>query len=187
MPQSNSLKVFLEMVRRGDFVVLDTETTGLDGEVCQIAVVDYHGNALVNTLVKPSESIPPAATAVHGIRDEDVAGALGWPEVLPMLMKVLRGRNVVVYNATYDRRMMHHSAERAGLPKVNWKAFSEWWCAMEAFAEIYGDWNDYHGNYRWQKLATAAHYYGISVEGAHNALTDCRITLAVVKAMAEVK
>ena len=100
-----------------------------------------------------------------------------------MVMKALHQRDVIVYNATYDRRMLHQSTERAGLPKVPWKSFSEWWCAMEAFAEIYGEWNDYHGNYRWQKLTTAAHYYTISSNGAHDALADCRMTLAVVKAM----
>ncbi len=48
----------------------------------------------------------------------------------------------------------------------------------------YDKWNSYHGNYRWQSLSTAADYFGIDISGAHNAATDCLMTLEVVKAMA---
>ncbi len=67
---------------------------------------------------------------------------------------------------------------------------SDWWmvpliCAMQAFAEIYGDWDEYNGSYRWKKLAVAAEHYGITPSNAHSALGDCRTTLAVVNAMAQ--
>lgn len=177
----------IDVVKSGNFLVLDTETTGLhsNAEICSLAVIDSAGTPLLHTLVKPVRPIPPDATRVHGITDQDVASAPGFAEIAPQLRMLLDGSNVVVYNAVYDRKMLHRSAEAAGLPKIDWKAFSRWYCAMEAFAIVYGEWNEYHGNYRWQRLTTAATYYGLSTEGAHGALADCLMTLGVVQAMAK--
>jgi DNA polymerase-3 subunit epsilon len=183
--EDRSLEAFKAMIRRGDFVVLDTETTGLDnGEICQIAVIDARGVVLLDTLVKPVGRIPADATRIHGITDSHVANAPSWAEVSAQLEKLLTGRDVVIYNATYDRKMMHKSAEAAKLPKTDWKQLARFWCAMEAFAEVYGDWNDYRGNYRWQKLTTAASYYHVPTNNAHSALGDCKMTLAVCRHMA---
>jgi len=56
-------------------LILDTETTGLDGEICEIAVIDLTGNVLINTLVKPTTSIPEDVIGIHGISDETVREA----------------------------------------------------------------------------------------------------------------
>jgi DNA polymerase-3 subunit epsilon len=112
-----------------------------------------------------------------------VIDAPDWSEVSPQVETLLRERDVVVYNATFDRKMMHQSAEAAGLPKVDWKTFSQWWCAMEAFAEVYGQGSSYGRGYRFQKLSTAARYYRIPVVDAHSALGDALLTLKVVQAM----
>jgi DNA polymerase-3 subunit epsilon len=45
---------------------------------------------------------------------------------------------------------------------------------MHWYAQFVGDWNEYHGNYKWQRLPG----------GDHSALGDCRATLAVLKEMA---
>lgn len=178
------LQAFKALIQRGEFVVLDTGTTGLErGEIVQIAVIDASGAVLLDTLVKPVRSIPRDASRIHGIHDEDVADAPTWALISPQLEALLTGRDVMIYNAVYDRKMMHQSAEAAGSPRVDWKTLASFHCAMEAFAEVYGDWNEYRGNYRWQKLTTAAQYYDIPVSNAHNALGDCLMTLQVIKAM----
>jgi DNA polymerase III subunit epsilon len=185
MAYPNTLDGFCEMVRAGDYVVLDTETTGLsDGEICQIAIVDANGEVLLDTLVKTTQPIPEGATYIHGITGSDVANAPTWAALQPRVRGILKGRNVVIYNATYDRKMMHKSDERAGLQRTDYKLEATYWDAMEHYAEHRGEWNDYHGNYRWQKLTNAARQVGISVENAHTALGDVLMTLAVIKAMA---
>lgn len=54
---------------------------------------------------------------------------------------------------------------------------------MEDFAEIYGERNSFRDGYKWQKLTTAADYYGYDwsqrAETAHNSLGDCYATLFV--------
>lgn len=183
-----SLQAFKRMIQRGEYVILDTETTGLErGEICQIAVIDHTGNVLLDTLVKPVGRIPADASRIHHLYDADVASAPHWEEVSAKLLPILTGKDVVIYNAVYDRKMMHQSAEAAGLPKVEWKERARFWCAMEAFAEVYGDWNEYRRSYRWQKLVTAAAYYNLPTDNAHTALGDCLMTLAVCKRMAGIE
>jgi len=183
-----SLEAFKALIRRGDYLVLDTETTGLErGEICQIAIIDASGKTLLNSLVRTINPIPADASKIHHIYDNDVISAPSWADITPMVQELLTGRDVVIYNAVYDRKMMHQSAEAAGLPKVDWKTRTRFWDAMEAFAEVYGDWNAYRGNYRWQKLVTAAAYYDLRVQDAHSALGDCLMTLALVKKMAGVE
>lgn len=183
-----NLPAFKAMIRAGDFVVLDTETTGIQqGEIVQIGIVDAQGNVLLDTLVKPLGAIPYETTKVHGITDAMVADAPGWAAVTQQVEAILRGRHVVVYNAPFDRKMMHQSAERCGLPRTDWKTFSTWWCAMEAFALEYVG-GRFYGRYpRNHKLVVAAQHYNIPVRDAHNALGDALMTLHVVRALSGFK
>lgn len=171
-------------VSKGSFIVLDTETTGLnDAEIVEIAIVNESGESLLNTYVRPKNRIPLAATAVNGITDEMVAAAPTFLDLIPTIIDLLRGRDVIVYNAVFDRKMLHQSAEAWGFPHTDYKSFSRWWCAMEAYAILHGDYNAYRGTYKWQRLATAAQRFGITNPHPHRAMGDALTTLAVVKAM----
>lgn len=184
----SDLSDFRKALAGKDFLVLDTETTGLDqAEIVQIAIIDSNCNVLLNTLVKPVRPIPADATRIHGITDEQCKDAPSWLDLAPKIKTILEGKLLVVYNATYDRKMFHQTAERHGLPKTEWKEICEWHCAMNAFSEFYGEWNDYHGNYRWQKLSVAARHVGAAVDNAHDALGDCLMAVNVAKAMLKVE
>jgi len=181
-------KTLLEQLQHAfaneNFVVLDTETTGLyDGEIIEIAILDHNGMTLMDQRIKPHGDIPIKSTNVHGITIDMLEDCPHFEDVVVTIKGHLAGKDVIVYNATYDRKMLHKSAEYAGIDKVNWKSFSNWICAMEAFSPIYGEWNGRYGNFRWQKLITAASYYGISLAHAHSALGDCLMTLEVVRNM----
>ncbi len=159
-----------------DAIILDTETTGLDGgaEIVEIAVIDVAGNTLFETPVRPGRPIPPEATAIHGIADADVAGAPTWPEIHARVGELLRAAlQIVIYNAGFDRAMLRQTRERYGLPKFG-VATDRYTCAMEWYATYCGQWSDHHGSYRWQPL------WG----GDHHALGDCLATLNVIQTMA---
>jgi len=184
--KSVDLERFIKMVRNETFFVLDTETTGLTNraEICQIAIIDHEGIPLLNTYVRPQRHIPSDATKIHGIQWSDVMNSPDWGSVRELVLDTLEGENVVVYNAVYDRRLMHQSDEALSLEKIEWGKISKYFCAMQAFAEIYGEWNEYRGDYRWQPLSDALRYYKLDPPAdSHTALADCQSTLAVCRAM----
>lgn len=169
-------------------LILDTETTGLeDAELCQIAIIDLDGNPLLDTLVKPTRPIPPGATRIHGITDQMVADAPDFMRLSVTLGEMLYHRTVVVYNAAYDVRIIYRSHELARVQECNYWTLATWHCAMERYATFYGDWNEYRGSFRWQKLTFACQNEHIPdpVAPAHSALGDCLRTLALVRKMAQ--
>jgi DNA polymerase-3 subunit epsilon len=153
-------------------VVLDTETTGLgsDAELVQIAVIDLHGEPLLDTLVRPARPIPAEATAIHGIGDAAVAGAPMFSEIYPNLAALLANRLVCIYNAAFDLRILRQCCMQAGLPPLNFPAC----CAMEMYARYFGQWSEWHGSYQWQRLPG----------GDHSAHGDALATLRLLQRMA---
>ena len=183
---SKETTAFLDDLLAWDFLVLDTETTGLKDwdEICQIGIIDCAGTVRLDQLVQPQRKIAKEATKIHGISDEMVAEAPSWKQVRERVINIISGQHIIVYNAIYDRRMMHQSDRAQSLSEIEYKHLAKFSCAMIPFAEIYGEWNDYRGNYRWQTLTTALGYYGLTKPlDAHTALTDCRSTLAVLGEM----
>ena len=171
-------------------LILDTETTGLDAdaEVVELAVIDCAGTVLLDTLVRPSGPVPAEAAAIHGITDAMLADAPTWSEIHDRFCDLVEGRQVVIYSREFDARVISQTARRYGLqaPKCFGLARddSAVHCAMQAYAELHGEWSEEKGRYRWQKLSTAAQQQGVKVENAHRALGDCLMTLGVVRAMA---
>jgi DNA polymerase III epsilon subunit-like protein len=176
-------------------IYLDTETTGLtdDDEICEISIMDYDGSVLLNTLVQPIMPIPAAASAIHGITDEMVDTAPPFPEILPQVLKILKDRILVVYNLEYDLRMLHQSGEAHDFV---FNLDPSWYryhckmacCAMEIYAEFWGEWSSFHGNYKWQRLGDAMRQQGIKFEGTmHRALADCQVTRLLMLKMAGIK
>jgi DNA polymerase-3 subunit epsilon len=161
-----------------NFVILDSETTGLyaDSEIVQIAIIDPAGAVLLDTLVKPTKPIPRDASHIHGITDEIVATAPTFDQIAPQLREILSGETCVIYNASFDTRMMEQSAAARGITYELPIFAGEYVCAMEWYSQWIGDWSNYHGNYRFQRLPG----------GDHSALGDARACLAVIQRMAGV-
>jgi DNA polymerase III epsilon subunit-like protein len=102
-----------------------------------------------------------------------------WPEV----MRLMSGRTVVIYNADYDARMIWQSLGE--LPKFETGPVYQ--CAMLLYAEHYGEWNDYRGSYRWQRLGDAARQCGLPIpRDLHRAAADAELARLLVYHMAGV-
>lgn len=167
------------------FVILDTETTGFKAtdEIVQISLLDSSGHVLLSSLVQPQAAIVSSqAEAVHGISNAALVNAATFRELTMAVRSIIGGRVVVAYNMSFDQRTLFQDFERQEytLPKAK-----AWECAMLQFAAFNGEWNDYHGSYRWKKLAEAVELCGLKSDGGfHDAAADCRHTLAVIQAMA---
>ena len=175
---------FREVALKGDYVVLDTETTGFHGQIVQIALVDPQ-RVLLDTLVKPSVSIPTEATAIHGITNLMVSSAPSWAEVREQVMDLIRNRPAIIYNAPFDLEMLGNSDADHRLVPAHWLGLTSYHCAMRAYAWFRGEWNRSKNDWRWHRLSDACTQMGVSVPEApaHSALGDCQRTLALVQAM----
>jgi DNA polymerase-3 subunit epsilon len=183
-------QVALEFIQYHNFVILDTETTGTDqhdgAEIVQLTVlnpIDRSWPAQIHTYIKPSKSIPTAATAIHGITDDMVKDAPTFREVYPQLMRALQNKIVIVYNADYDIYLIDRLIIQSRLPMIDFESF----CLMKAYAN-YWKAPGRRGGYAWQKLGDACKQQGIDLTNAHDALNDCIGTyqlLSVLAAKAE--
>ncbi len=183
----STFESFSEMVQEGNWLVLDTETTGL-GDVAQcidIAIVAPDGTVILDTLVKPSIAIENAAAQAHGITDEMVTDARSWVEIQPIVFEIIRGHNVITYGATFDRRILHQSDDGNGIDRVDYCKLSNWCCCMEAFADLYGEINARFGTKTWKKLTVAAEYFELGGFAQHRALADTEMTRRVAVAMSQ--
>jgi len=172
------------LVSGGAYVILDTETTDLPkngGEVIQLGVVDARGNPLFDTLVKPKGKISSGAAAVHHITEEIVQEAVTFDELYSALVQLTHGKTIVAYNAAFDRAILDNTCRLYGLAPLS----NEWTCAMLEYARFNGEWNAYHNSFRWKKLTEAAEQLKLSTDGAHEALSDVRMTHQVILKMAE--
>ena len=158
---------------RYDWVILDTETTGLDclAEIVEISIIAADGRVLLDTLVRPLNPIPQVATAIHHITDVMVAAAPTFSQVYAELVEQIQGRMVVTYNAAFDRRMVQQALQRSKLPPLSQV---RWTCAMQQYARYMGEWSPKWQAYRWPRLSG----------GDHSALGDCRATLRLLQQMA---
>lgn len=163
--------------------ILDTETTGLDdqAEIVELAVVACSGETLLQTLVKPTRPIPPGVTEIHGITDAMVADAPDWPEVQAKLLQILEGRQLVIWHADYDLRLIEQSAASHGIEAPALEAE----CAQSVYKHFWQEPGEDPGSVRRQRLTKAAAQQGVEITGQeHRAEVDCLTTRGVILAMA---
>ena len=166
-------------------VYLDTETTGLNStdQIVEICLIDSEGGILFESLVKPTVPIPFDATRVHGITAAMVANAPMWPEIWPQVSAALAGRQLGIYNAEYDLRLMQQSQRAHGLewPAPEFASF----CIMKLYAQFRGEWDARRGNYRWHSLENARRQCQLDLPNAHRARADALLARAVLEYVAQ--
>jgi DNA polymerase-3 subunit epsilon len=165
--------------------ILDTETTGLEQpEICQIGILTPELPQGWQTLVKPIKPISQKATEIHGLTNEAVDNASTFDQVFLQLLRRIGDRDLIIYNADFDLRAIKNSLRVHGIQlafptsdRRQCRIFTNGGsihCAMLWYSQWVGEWNDYHGNYKWQGLPA----------GDHSALGDCKATLEIIQKMA---
>ena len=163
---------------------LDTETTGLESkdEIVEISIIDDDGITLMDKLVCPSQPIPPEATRIHGIKNEDVKGAVRWPILWQTIRPILAGRLIVMYNADFDVRMMKQSSTKLGF---RWDKNFEAFDLLKVYAEFRSEWDPKRQSYRYFSLDAAGKQAQIALPNAHRATADTLLTRALLHHISE--
>ena len=171
--------------RRGEvpapsaYVVVDCETTGTDpavDEIVSLAIVRLDADGVETaryvSLVRPSCPIPPGATAVHGIGDEDVARAPCFAEIAREVLAFLDGAVFVAHNAAFDLGMLQHAFARAG---ADYRPAGVA-CTLDAFRLL-------EPRELSHRLESICGRRGITLGSAHEALGDVVATAALLRVL----
>jgi DNA polymerase-3 subunit epsilon len=158
-------------------VFFDLETTGLNpatDRIVEMALVKMLPNGERETWVKrlnPGMPIPAETTAIHGIRDADVADAPAFRQVAKELLAWIKGCDFGGYNAArFDLPLLVEEFLRAGVP-VDFTA-SRMVDVQKIFFKME------------QRTLSAAYkfYCGKTIENAHSAEVDIMATIEVLEA-----
>ena len=154
--------------------VIDIETTGLDAEtsaIVEIASVDMvKGGGITNamqTFVAPGQAIPPTASAVHHIMDEDVQGAPSLAEAIERF----RGADAyVAHNAVFERSFL----EASGI------AYVPWLCTFKCALRVWPEFESHNNQFLRYQLGLSAPF-GIARDkiSPHRAASDVIVTAAI--------
>jgi len=121
MPRSHTRGVLPDDLSQATFAVIDVETTGLDprsDRVVEVVRVRVRGGRILerfSSLVNPQRRIPPAASAIHGIFDGDVARAPGLRRLRRRIEWLTHDAVIVAHNARFDLSFLPFIADRPTL------------------------------------------------------------------------
>ena len=170
--------------RDARLAVVDVETTGLndDDRIVELAVVIGERGVVVDTkhwLLNPGRPIPPEATAVHRIRDVDVARAPTFAEIAVEVGEALEGAIPAAFNAPFDRKFVEREWRAASLPRAPFFLAPETqWLDPLVWARQLQKYE------KGKKLGDVARRLGIDAGEAHRATADAEAALRVIHAFA---
>lgn len=154
-----------------DYVVFDLETTGIScriDRVVEISAIKVEKGQITGeftSLVNPGVPIPYAASKVNGITDEMVKDALAFDKVLEEFLDFASDRVLVGHNIhSFDMNFIYRDCE------AFWGKIPE-----NDYVDTLGLARICLPELKHYKLTDLAEHYGISTEGAHRALNDCRM------------
>jgi DNA polymerase III subunit epsilon len=109
------------------YVILDTETTGLDPRqghrLIEIGAVEMLGRQLTGEVfhyyLNPEREVEEEAQRIHGISDEFLKDKPLFAEVVDALWTFCKGAELVIHNASFDMGFINHELGRLGRPPLN--------------------------------------------------------------------
>lgn len=170
----------------GDFVSIDTETTGLQASSCEIVEVaavrfrDFVPVEKFSTLLSTKKPIPAEATKVNGITDDMVAGHPHFRQIAAQLQEFIGSDNLVGHNLEFDLKFLAKNGVDVAAQKR--KYFDTLAIAQKTLRKVKMKWDKelqfYTENYDSDydvydyKLKSLCFYYGIVHMDAHRAEGD---------------
>lgn len=113
--KDDNFKFLFEENNSDEYVVFDTETTGLNpkkDEILSIGAVKIKDNRIITSetfemFVQNSCSISSESKIIHGIREVDLLNAKTTNEVIPEFLKFIGSRPLVGYYLEFDIAMIN--------------------------------------------------------------------------------
>lgn len=176
------------------FVVVDTETTGLDFDfdnIIEVSAIRYENGVCVGTytsLVKPpmiriydgtsdagtEAYVSDFITELTGITNDMLASAPSIDTILPGFMDFLGDSIIIGHNIPFDVKFLGAACSNNGLGDLS----NDYINTIRIVRKVFP------GNPHY-RLSDMANYCGIKQESSHRALSDCETTAACYLHMRE--
>ncbi len=160
-----------------DYVVFDTETTGMrlsqgDKAISISGIRIRRGRVqnadIFHSLINPGRRIPLESIEFHHIEDHMVADAPSISQVYPKFVEFIGDSVLVAHNAAFDKKCLEIAAAETGLPPIDNPY-------LDTLLLSYG----IHEGVEGHNLDAIAERMGITIEGRHTSLGDARATAHV--------
>ena len=158
---------------REEYLILDTETTGLDDDcrIVELCIMDMLGNVRYCSTFNPQMHMPPAATAVNGISDDMLEHSPLFIDEAGKFVHMLSEKMIIAWNAPFDRKVIEKE-----LAAIFTAPLQIRWCdAMAIYCLVKGI---EKGRIA---LAKAVETEGLERSDAHRAQGDCQDVLNVLR------
>lgn len=192
------------------FVVLDTETTGLniqEDQIISIGLVEVQGNSIDlsrswEVLVKPDPNLKPkrkflgnislskkstrkGSIQIHGIRKVDAASGMEINDALSSLLSTLKSKIIVGHHISFDINMIDQALKRAGAGKLK----NHFIDTVQLARRLENPLHLYHQESQpYYSLDDLCRNYNIIMHDRHTALGDAYLTaLLFLKMLVKLK
>ena len=164
------------------FVILDTETTGLDPskhEILEICMFKPKCGSTYKAKIKPEflEFADPKALEVNGYNEEEWADAISIDEALLDISNFINEHIVVGHNVQFDLNMLKYSINRSkykDLVRIPYHCIDTVTLAQEHLVPM---------GLESVSLDSIRGFLGINKEGSHRALKDVMDTAEIFKTL----
>lgn len=101
----------------GNFVVVDTETTGLRSDsdkiidLSAVRFTDFRPVELFSTYIDPKKHIPNAITELTGIDNELLIGSPTFPQIQDSFSEFIKNSTLVFHNARFDLSFLYYAGK----------------------------------------------------------------------------
>ena len=156
-----------------DYIILDTETTGLyddKDKIIEIGALKYKNNKLVaelQVIINPEIPIPPIITNITGLTDDIVKKGEKLKDILPRFLAFIENYPIICHNVPFDLGFVNQALLANHLPKLGNQTIDTIDLAKIYIPKAY--------NY---KLETLKHYFKLDF-GSHRSIEDCKTTNAI--------
>lgn len=158
-----------------NFTAIDFETANSkSASACSVGMVKVRDGIIVDRvswLIRPPVGFDEFLewnTRIHGIRVEDVAGALGWAEQFPDLVAFSGGDHFVAHNAAFDMGVIRGGCAATSIDCPDFAYL----CSLQLARKTYT-----LDSYRLPVAAMAAGFEGFA---HHDALADAEACAAIM-------
>ena len=163
-----------------DFVVFDTETTGMPpgARLVEIGAIKVRGHSIVDRferLIFPEQPIPERVIAIHGISDQAVEAAATASEVLPEFFQWIGKFPLIGHNVSFDASMLAVECLRLGMTAPENPTF----CTLSASRRLLQ-----RRSHSLQNLATE---FRLVSGRSHRASDDAETTLQLLWKLQEIE